>query len=152
MSNYGRSNLGQLKCVRLPSILGAISAIIIEYINSVYTPLRYFESENHIYFTHYFVHEILRLLICNFAGKSALTCNIHYILYIQVIVVCSCSVRIICFNIAGGRSYGHHLLFPMVWLSPKHDRILVFDTVCFVQFQPNHLLPITKLFRGREVW
>ena len=81
ISNYGRSNLGQLKCVRLPSIIGAISAIIIEYINSVYTPLRYLESENHIFFTRYFVHEILRLLICNFAGKSALTCNVHYMLY-----------------------------------------------------------------------
>ena len=35
------SNLGQLKCVRSPGIFGAISAIIIEYIISVYTPLRY---------------------------------------------------------------------------------------------------------------
>ena len=34
------SNLGQLKCIRSPGILGAISAIIIEYITSVYTPLR----------------------------------------------------------------------------------------------------------------
>ena len=63
LMNYGRSNLGQLKCVRLPGILGAISAIIIEYINSVYTPLRYLESENHILFTRYFVHEILHLLL-----------------------------------------------------------------------------------------
>ena len=40
---YGlsHSNLGQLKCVRPPGIFGAISAIIIEYIISVYTPLRY---------------------------------------------------------------------------------------------------------------
>ena len=35
------SNLGQLKCVRPPGILEAISAIIIGYIISVYTPLRY---------------------------------------------------------------------------------------------------------------
>ena len=35
------SNLGQLKCVRSPGIFGAISAIIIGYINSVYTPLQY---------------------------------------------------------------------------------------------------------------
>ena len=82
LMNYSRSNLGQLKCIRLPGILGAISAIIIEYINSVYTPLRYLESENHILSTRYFVHEILRLLpfICNFAGKSALTCNSLYML------------------------------------------------------------------------
>ena len=35
------SNLGQLKCVRSPGIFGAISAIIIRYIISVYTPLQY---------------------------------------------------------------------------------------------------------------
>ena len=35
------SNLGQLKCVRPPGIIGAISAIIIGYITSVYPLLRY---------------------------------------------------------------------------------------------------------------
>ena len=35
------SSLGQLKCVRPPGIFGAISTIIIGYIISVYTPLRY---------------------------------------------------------------------------------------------------------------
>ena len=34
-------NLGQLKCIRPPGIIGAISTIIIGYIISVYTPLRY---------------------------------------------------------------------------------------------------------------
>ena len=66
MSNYCRSNLCQLKCVRLPGIIGAISAIIIEYIISVFTPLRYLESENHLFLTHYFIHEILQLHICKF--------------------------------------------------------------------------------------
>ena len=73
MSSYIHSNLGQLKCIRLPGIIGAISAIIIEYIISVSTPLRYLESENHILLSHYFIHEILQLHIFNFAGKSALT-------------------------------------------------------------------------------
>ena len=36
-----RSNLGQLKCVRSPGVIGAISAIIIEYIISVYPLLRH---------------------------------------------------------------------------------------------------------------
>ena len=66
MSNYTRSNLGQLKCVRPPGIIGAISAIIIEYIISVSTLLRYLESENHIFLTHYFIHEILQLHIFEF--------------------------------------------------------------------------------------
>ena len=63
MSSYIRSNLGQLKCVRPTGIIRAISAIIIEYINSVYTLLRYLESENHILLTRYFIHEILHLCI-----------------------------------------------------------------------------------------
>ena len=40
-TGLSHSNLGQLKCVRPPGILGAISAIIIGYIISVYTPLQY---------------------------------------------------------------------------------------------------------------
>ena len=38
---YLTADLGQLKCVRSPGIFGAISAIIIGYITSVYPLLRY---------------------------------------------------------------------------------------------------------------
>ena len=41
VSGLSHSSLGQLKCIRPPGIFGAISAIIIGYIISVYTPLRY---------------------------------------------------------------------------------------------------------------
>ena len=66
MLNCIHSNLGQLKCIRLPGIIGAISPIIIEYIISVSTLLRYLESENHILLTRYFIHEILQLHIFEF--------------------------------------------------------------------------------------
>ena len=62
-----RSNLGQLKCVRSPGVIGAISAIKIEYIISVYPLLQHHRVGNNILFTQYFVHEIIASSI-TFAG------------------------------------------------------------------------------------
>ena len=64
-----RSNLGQLKCVRSPGVIGAIFAIIIEYIISVYSLLQHHRVGKNIRFTQYFIHEIISSLI-TFAGYN----------------------------------------------------------------------------------
>ena len=59
---YYAAILGQLKCVRSPGVIGAISAIIIEYIISVYPLLRHHRVGKNIRFTQYFIHEIIFLV------------------------------------------------------------------------------------------
>ena len=72
------SNLGQLKCVKLPGILGAILAMIIEYINSVHTPLLYHRGISpHIIYMRSF--EYLLQVLSTLSLPYSLKCYLHVI-------------------------------------------------------------------------
>ena len=79
---YGlfHSNLGQLKCIRPPGIFGAISAIIIGYIISVYTPLRYHRMR----------------AICSSCGIMYMRSFGSIWLYLQYQITPSCNIQFTC--------------------------------------------------------